>query len=73
MTITSSLVRIRRDGANVTFGRPRCRVSTKSGLELASPFEDLLLAIARWTFPKHDVHHTGDGCSLPYWRYAPFR
>ena len=43
---------LRRDGANVTFGRPRCR-GTEGGLELAGAFEDLLQAIAR-EFPKHD-------------------
>ena len=43
---------LRRDGANVTFGRPRCR-GTEGGLELAGAFEDLVQAIAR-EFPKHD-------------------
>ena len=43
---------LRRDGANVTFGRPRCR-GTEGGLELAGAFEGLVQAIAR-EFPKHD-------------------
>ena len=43
---------LRCDGANVTFGRPRCR-GTEGGLELAGAFEGLVQAIAR-EFPMHD-------------------
>ncbi len=43
---------LRRDGANVTFGRPRCR-GTEGGLELAGAFEGLLQAIST-EFPGHD-------------------
>ena len=43
---------LRRDGANVTFGRPLCR-GAEGGFELASAFGDLVRAIAT-EFPMHD-------------------
>ena len=43
---------LRRDGANVTFGRPRSR-GTEGGHELAGAFEGLVQAIAR-EFPMND-------------------
>ena len=43
---------LRRDGAYVTFGRPRCR-GTEGGHELAGAFEGFVQAIAR-EFPMND-------------------
>ena len=43
---------LRRDGANVTFGRPSCR-GTEGGVELAEAFAGFLQAMAT-EFPKHD-------------------
>ena len=43
---------LRRDGANVIFGRPPCR-GAEGGFELAGAFGDLVRAIAT-EFPMHD-------------------
>ena len=43
---------LRRDGANVTFGRPSCR-GTEGGHELAEAFGGFLHAVAT-EFPRHD-------------------